>query len=280
MQFGNANAESSGNAGSDFSLDRYNDAGTFIDSPITITRSTGQLTLTQPLNLPADPTSALQAATKQYVDGRASITTPTVQTFTSGSGTYTTPAGVKWLEITLVGGGAGGSGGNGGGTGTAGGNTTFGTSFLSANGAGANSAYYIPGTPGLGSGGSVLNIYGGFGSAGGVNYSGGQGGPGGSGGASSLGGNGGGSFNAAGNSGVTNSGSGGGGGGVSAVAAVMVGGAGGSAGGTCRHVLSSPAATYSYAVGAGGTGGAAGTNGSAGGNGAAGIIIVIEHYDA
>jgi hypothetical protein len=94
-----------------------------------------------------------------------------VQTFTSGSGTYTTPANTKLLWIRLVGGGGGGSGaaastgGTGGGAGgyveyfttsplasyayavgaagtggatnangTDGGNTTFGTSLLTGNG--------------------------------------------------------------------------------------------------------------------------------------------------
>ena len=63
---------------------------------------------------------------------------PTVQKFTSGSGTYTTPSGVTWIEVEMVGGGGGGSGsaldsgtaGNGG----SGGNTTFGTSLLNAGG--------------------------------------------------------------------------------------------------------------------------------------------------
>ena len=40
---------------------------------------------------------------------------PTVQVFTSGSGTYTSPAGVKDIRVTLVGGGGGGGGINGSG---------------------------------------------------------------------------------------------------------------------------------------------------------------------
>lgn len=40
------------------------------------------------------------------------FTAPTVQKFTSGSGTYTTPAGVKYIRVRLVG-GAGGPGGSG-----------------------------------------------------------------------------------------------------------------------------------------------------------------------
>jgi hypothetical protein len=40
-----ATAESGGNAGTNFVLSRYSDAGTFIDNPITVTRSTGVVTL-------------------------------------------------------------------------------------------------------------------------------------------------------------------------------------------------------------------------------------------
>jgi len=38
-----------------------------------------------------------------------SDTLPTVQVFTSGSGTYTPPAGVRWIRVRLVGGGGGGA---------------------------------------------------------------------------------------------------------------------------------------------------------------------------
>ena len=62
---------------------------------------------------------------------------PTIQKFTSGSGTYTTPTGVKYIKVNMV--GAGGGGGGGGTvatitTGSDGGNTTFGTTLLVANG--------------------------------------------------------------------------------------------------------------------------------------------------
>jgi hypothetical protein len=43
-------------------------------------------------------------------------------------------------------------------------------------------------------------------------------------------------------------------------------------------MITSPAATYSYAVGAGNAGGAAGTNGGTGGAGAGGVIIITEYY--
>jgi hypothetical protein len=43
-------AESGSNSGADFQLRRYNDAGTFIDHPIAINRSTGNITTAQNLN--------------------------------------------------------------------------------------------------------------------------------------------------------------------------------------------------------------------------------------
>src|SRR5690606_16060059 len=60
---------------------------------------------------------------------------PTITRLTSGSGTYVTPSGVRYLRVRMVGGGAGGNGSgtsNSGGQGAAGGDTTFGTSLLIA----------------------------------------------------------------------------------------------------------------------------------------------------
>jgi hypothetical protein len=56
-----------GNVGSDFIITRSNDAGVAIDQPITIKRADGKVQLN------GDPTAALHAATKQYVDGRGTI---------------------------------------------------------------------------------------------------------------------------------------------------------------------------------------------------------------
>jgi hypothetical protein len=200
--------------------------------------------------------------------GGASLTT---QVFTSGSGTYTTPANCRQIEVTLVGGGAGGGGGSNGGVGTAGGNTTFGT--LTANGASANITFYQSGAPGTATGGQV-NLSGGFGNDGdqagsGVQCAGGNGGT------TIFGGGGGGGFNRAGQLAAANTGAGGGGGGAGAN---LTSGAGGSSGGAVTAYINNPAATYSYAVGAGGPGGAAGASAFVGGNGAAGIIIVKEIY--
>ena len=56
-------------------------------------------------------------------------TSHTIQTFTSGSGTYTTPTNCRaiWVRCVGAGGGGGGSGTGGQTTGSAGGNTTFGS---------------------------------------------------------------------------------------------------------------------------------------------------------
>lgn len=195
---------------------------------------------------------------------------PTLQVFTSGSGTYTTPTGVKWIRVRMVGGGAGGAGSGTGspGTGTVGQSSTFGSSFLTCTG-GAIQA----GAGGVGSGGD-FNIAGGngqgsmpdpgasmYGSAGGVSFYGAQG------------------YGIAGSGGSAASGAGSGGAGGGGNHASGVGpAAGGSAGGYLEKTIVSPSATYAYSVGAAGTGGAAGTNGFVGGAGAAGLIIVEEYY--
>lgn len=200
-------------------------------------------------------------------------TLPTVQSFTSGSGTYTTPANVLRLEIKMVGGGSGGGAGGVGTLSTAGGNTTFGS--RTAGGA-AGSSNLAAGTPGSASGG-LINIPGSYGGVGSTNIlnviltgAGGQGG------SSCLGGSGGGSDAASGTAAATNSGSGGGGS-SSAGNATNRSGHGGSSGGCVYDIINGPASTYSYAVGTAGAGASNGTY--SGGTGAAGRIDVIEHYN-
>lgn len=48
---GNATAESGSNAGSNFSINAYNDAGALLSSPVTITRSSGAVTLSGALSV-------------------------------------------------------------------------------------------------------------------------------------------------------------------------------------------------------------------------------------
>ena len=202
---------------------------------------------------------------------------------TGSSGTYTTPPGVQFIRVRMVGAGGGGGGSgvtSSGGSGGNGGNTTFGSSLLVANGGfGGNSIF----NGGPGAGGSASLGSGPLGSA----FSGSTGG------ATSdnattlsIGGGGGNSviyaggalpvFATAGGAGISNSGGGGAGGGTASVAAYA--GAGGGGGGGVDAIIPAPAATYAYSIGASGTAGAAGTSGFAGGAGSNGYIEVDEFY--
>jgi len=206
------------------------------------------------------------------------ITAPTVTVYTSGSGTFTTAANTKYLFVRLVGGGGGG-GASITNSGTTGGNTTFGA--LTGSGGGAGATWAVGAAGGAASGGDV-NIQGGGGASGGTGTS--SASIGGQGGSSALGGGGAGTQpNSSGQPGATNSGGGGGGGnnsypsGASGAASI---GASGGAGGYVEKTYTSPAATYSYGVGAGGAGGAGdgGATKYAGGAGGSGIIIVTAFF--
>jgi len=213
-------------------------------------------------------------------------TVPTIQTFTSGSGTYTTPANVVYIKVKMVGGGGGGGAAGAvatpGTDGTAGTDSEFGTALLVAGGGLGGSATVYGGQGGTASLGAAIGTAktgtnGAIGAliavtTGAI--------PGGAGGCSVYGGAGwGGSAGngiAAGNA-ETNSGSGGGGASPTS-AALSYCGQGGGSGGYVEAVIGTPAATYSYVVGAAGTGGTAGAGGNNGGNGAAGYIEVTEYY--
>jgi len=191
-----------------------------------------------------------------------------------------------YLKVKMAGGGGGGAGG-GSAAGTAatdGGNSTFGSSLLTANG-GVKATVVSGGTSNGGDGGtvtvsspavSVIAVSGGRGNAGSYEATAAIYAAPGSGGTNPFGGNAGSNTASAGNVGITNTGAGGGGGGTTANNGVS--GGGGGAGGFIEAIIPSPSATYSYAVGAAGSAGGAGTSGNAGGNGAAGIVIVTEYY--
>ena len=200
----------------------------------------------------------------------STIKAPTQQIFKAvGSGTYTKPAGVLYLRVVMIGGGGGGSGSGSGGAGGAGGNTTFGPSLLVANGA-------------SGAGGGSASL----GSATGISLTGGNGAsniaqsgsyifePGGHGATSPFGGAGASGNSGSGGSAVPNTGSGGAGAGAGTVATGS--GTGGGAGGYVNAIISSPASSYTYNVGAGGNGGVGSTN--TGGAGGSGFIEVTEYY--
>lgn len=207
----------------------------------------------------------------------ARTTLPTIQRFTSGSGTYTTPANVLWIEIEGV-----GPGGGGGAATTNNGAAGVSATCWALSGAACTTPVLVANSGaggstggggvlgGAASGGNVYNVTGGDSFAFSLLAA-----------AQAVGGNGGNSCRgggarggvAGGSSAAANTGGGGGGGGQ----ATAVGGAGGAAGGCFKHVINSPAATYTYNVGPGGIGGAAGV--AAGGNGGSGEIDVIEHYN-
>ncbi len=209
---------------------------------------------------------------------------PTVQKFTSGSGNYTTPAGVLYINVIMVGAGGGGAGsgtGAGGNAGATGATSTFGTTLLSCVGGTGGAA----GSSQSGGAGGTASL----GAAIGTALTGGSGMPNpesnvalvfptaGAGGANSLGGaGGGGPSNGAGQNGTANTGAGGGGGGMISTG---VSGCGGGAGGFVDAIITPTAGqVFAYVVGAGGTAGTAGSGGQAGGTGAAGYIEVREYY--
>ncbi len=214
----------------------------------------------------------------------ASSKVPTMQIFTSGSGTYTRPANCTWIRVRMVGGGGGGAGSSnsasnaGGGGG--GGATTFGSSLLTANGGGGGAAgaggRASGGTASLGTGPIGIALTGADGGGAG-NTGSATAGSGGSGGSSPFGGAGTGAGNVAGSQAIANTGSGGAGGGSPASAGNIYGGGGG-AGGYIDAIITSPSSTYAYAVGDAGTAGFAGSSGYQGGAGSLGLIIVEEHY--
>ncbi len=210
---------------------------------------------------------------------------PTVQRFTSGSGTYTTPANVKYIRVRMVGGGGGGAGGGTTsiGSGGNGGSTTFGASLTAGGGTGATgggSGGGAGGTATVSVGTSLVAVAGGSGQGTFRNVIVGQtvltGGHGGN---SYFGGAGGTGYLTAGLAAAVNSGSGGGGGAHAAAAADDYSGPGGGAGAYIEVFVTPTASeTFAYAVGASGTAGTAGVSGAAGGAGGSGIIIVEEYY--
>jgi len=207
---------------------------------------------------------------------------PQVTVYTTSSGTYTVPTNCRYLQVRMAGGGGGGAGGGSGspGAGGSGGSTTFGTSLLTCTaGAGGTpaqaSTHSIGGLGTINSPATGLGLYGGEGSGGnGYLVAGYQTGM--SGGTNPFGGAGSSAANSAGFAAQPNTGAGGGGGGSTASGTGS--GGGGAAGGYIDAIITSPSATYSYAIGAGGTAGTAGTNGFVGGAGAAGIIFITAFF--
>ena len=210
---------------------------------------------------------------------------PTVQRFSSGT-SYTTPSGALYLRVQMVGGGGGGGGGGTSGpyAGANGTSTTWSGSGITASagyGSGGSGGQNGNG-PGAGgsnslSGGTlIVSAAGGAGATGNGNSSGGAVLSNGSAGGSSYygGAGGGGTVNGNGTS-AFSYGGGGGGAGTNGSASSYTG-TGGGAGGYLEFLISSPAASYTIAIGSAGAGNTSGS--LSGGTGGAGYIVVTEYY--
>jgi len=234
-------------------------------------------------------TFTVSSATQIVMSGSGAPASSGTLTKTGGTGdatlTFSQFLAPLYLRVKMVGGGGGGagSGTTGQTSGGAGGDSTFGSSLLTAGGGGGG----VAGANGGAGGTNTIN-------AGAIKFvdapGGNGGGPvqrtsgtqviftsGGLGGVSFYGGAGVGTAQGGGVGAKANSGSGGGVGGLSNTASA-IDGAGGGAGGYLEAVITSPAATYSYTVGAFGTAGANGTSGAAGSPGGLGLITVEEYY--
>lgn len=220
--------------------------------------------------------TATTAGVMSWASARA--VAPTQQIFTSGSGTYNRPANCVRIRVRVV--ASGGGGAAGGTANVAGGNaanTTFGAA--TCNG-GVGAPNYVGGSGGtLGSLGGYLGwiIKGGDGSSAIATSASAPYATGGHGGCSFFGG--GGYGGVIGNGNTSSAPGSGGGGGTGNNAVSRNGGGGGQAGDYAEFTITNPAATYSYSIGAAGTGPVSGAlGGGNGAPGAPGIIIVDEEY--
>lgn len=200
---------------------------------------------------------------------------PTVRRL-SGSGNYTPPAGVLYIEVLAKAGG-GGSAGSGGftsgapatpaaGSGGNGGDTTFGADVA---GGGKGAIAFQRGLGGTSAVANAINIDGAPGTPGRDYYTYAIGGKGGGAGACS------GREDEAGAAPQPNSGAGGTGAGSGNERDP---GGGGGEGSSFRKIYANPVGPIAYVVGQGGTAGTAGVNGKAGVAGAAGFIDILEKY--
>lgn len=245
------------------------------------------ISLNGTVRLNAEPTTYTTAANMEGAPSVAAyIPLVTLKSFTTGSGTYTTPSGVRWLRVRLVGGGGGGgaSVSSNARQGSNGADTTFGSSV--AKGGGGGSSFTTPsggvgGTTGTIGGDTIsgFTIAGGGGAAGVISAGSHVYQPGGSGGNSYFGGGGGTVISGAAYIGAANTG-GGGGGGSAGGAALYTGGGGGAGGYTEVLIVPTTNQEFSYSVASAAGGGTTddGTNGNSGGSGGSGIIIVEEQY--
>lgn len=245
----------------------------------------------------ANGTTATDAATFGQIPTVPAVVAPTIQRFTSGSGTYTRPTSPTplYIKVKLVGAGGGGSGSGGGsmGDGSAGSASTFGSALNAGGGLGGTAVTGILTGGGGGAGGTtsasfgtiIVSVPGGSGLASSLDssqaaYPGSMGGgtPFGGGARSGVPNYTASGSGTAGGSGATNTGEGGQGGSTQQSSSSEKTGSGGGGGGYLEVLVTSPSSSYAYSVGGAGSGGTAGTGGGAGGTGGSGIVIVEEYY--
>ncbi len=69
IQLGDGGSETGGNAGSDFSIYRFNDDGTYTGTPVMhIQRSSAHITCFETITVGRDPVNPMEVVTKQYAD--------------------------------------------------------------------------------------------------------------------------------------------------------------------------------------------------------------------
>jgi hypothetical protein len=103
----NATGEGGGNTGSDFSLIRYNDAGTQIDTPLFIQRSTGAALFSASPSAPTPATAdnSTTLATTAFVKNQSYVATTgaqnitSVKTFTAGNEPVATNTAKAWATF-------------------------------------------------------------------------------------------------------------------------------------------------------------------------------------
>jgi len=85
LRLGDGNAETGGNAGSNFNIYRWADNGTFIDIPLGILRSTGQITMSSTVASTSPITGALVVGGGLGVGGAISVGSPTAMPINAAS---------------------------------------------------------------------------------------------------------------------------------------------------------------------------------------------------
>jgi hypothetical protein len=205
-------------------------------------------------------------------------------TATAVTGNYTTPSGVQWISVKAVGAGGAGAGSGTGSQGSTGngGNTSFGTSLITANGGSGSGLTSNPGGAGgtvtaLGAGAIGTSLAGAPGSSGQFSSSGDENGAPGASTPFGGGGGGGGYSNGPGQAAPASTGAGGGGAGFGSSNG-YTGGGGGAGAFVDAIVVPTAGQVFAYQVGGAGGGGAAGAGGAAGGNGGGGYIEITEYY--